>query len=97
MSGARGDGWLGGALARRADGREATPAPGGLRAGYAAVEITPPVGIDLTGFVAREGPCTGTRDPLWARALVFESAPRERGSQGEQGPRGSGWPWSPAT
>ncbi|HEX2514996.1 MAG TPA: hypothetical protein VH257_09855, partial [Chloroflexota bacterium] len=71
-----------------ADGRETTPAPGGLRAGYAAVEITPPVGVDLTGFIAREGPCTGTRDPLWARALVFESAPQERGSPGGQGSLG---------
>src|SRR5688500_6729946 len=45
---------------------------GELRAGYAAVEITPPVGTDLTGFIAREGPCEGALDPLEARALVFE-------------------------
>ena len=43
-----------------------------LRAGYAAVEITPPVGTELTGFIGREGPCEGTLDPLEARALVVE-------------------------
>ena len=46
----------------------------GLRAGCAAAEITPPAGVDLTGFAAREGPCTGARDPLQARALVFGDA-----------------------
>ncbi|HET7771066.1 MAG TPA: hypothetical protein VFN74_19995 [Chloroflexota bacterium] len=45
---------------------------GELRAGYASVEITPPVGTDLTGFIAREGPCEGALDPLEARALVVE-------------------------
>jgi hypothetical protein len=47
---------------------------GGLRAGYGAADITPPSGVDLTGFIAREGPCLGTRDPLEVRALVFEDA-----------------------
>jgi len=46
----------------------------GLRAGYAAVDITPPVGTDLTGFNARSGPCEGTLDALEARALVFEDS-----------------------
>jgi neutral ceramidase len=49
-----------------------------LRAGYAAVDITPPAGVDLTGFIAREGPCLGTLDPLMARALVFEDAAGDR-------------------
>lgn len=51
---------------------------GGLRAGYAAVEITPPAGTDMTGFIAREGPCLGRRDPLEVRALVFEDAAGRR-------------------
>ncbi|MBI3970392.1 MAG: hypothetical protein HY332_03805 [Chloroflexi bacterium] len=51
---------------------------GPLRAGYAALDITPPAGIDLTGFIARRGPCTGVLDPLEARALVFEGARARR-------------------
>ncbi|MGH2354295.1 MAG: hypothetical protein ACRDI2_16430 [Chloroflexota bacterium] len=50
----------------------------GLRAGYAAVDITPPPEVDLTGFIARDGPCLGTLDPLEARALVFEDARGQR-------------------
>ncbi|MDQ3701801.1 MAG: hypothetical protein M3442_12905 [Chloroflexota bacterium] len=53
-------------------------AGGGLRAGYSVVDITPPPGVDLTGFGAREGPCVGTLDPLQARALVFEDASGRR-------------------
>lgn len=49
-------------------------AGGGLRAGYGVVDITPPPGVDLTGFGAREGPCVGTLDPLQTRAMVFEDA-----------------------
>jgi hypothetical protein len=51
---------------------------GGLRAGYAAAEITPPAGTEMTGFIAREGPSLGRRDPLEARALVFEDAAGHR-------------------
>ncbi len=51
---------------------------GALKAGYAAADITPPVGVDLTGFIAREGPSTGVRDPLQARALVFEDGEGRR-------------------
>lgn len=47
-----------------------------LRAGAARVEITPPIGVDLTGFIARENPCTGVRDPLYARALVVDDGSR---------------------
>jgi neutral ceramidase len=43
-----------------------------LRAGFGRAEITPPVGIDLTGFIARENPSESVRDPLFARALVLE-------------------------
>ena len=43
-----------------------------LRAGAARLEITPPPGSDLTGFIARTNPSTGVRDPLYARALVID-------------------------
>jgi hypothetical protein len=58
--------------------RTAPAGAGGLRAGYAAVEITPPAGVDMTGFIAREGPCLGRRDPLEVRALVFEDGAGRR-------------------
>jgi len=45
-----------------------------IRAGYASIEITPPIGTELTGFIARTGACVGVLDPLEARALVFEDA-----------------------
>ena len=48
-----------------------------LRAGAARVEITPPVGLDLTGFLARENPSIGVRDPLYARALVLDDNHRQ--------------------
>lgn len=43
-----------------------------LLAGTARIDITPPVGIDMTGFIARLGPSVGVHDPLWARAFVVE-------------------------
>ena len=43
-----------------------------LRAGVARIDITPPVGVDLTGFIARQNPSVGVRDPLYARALVLD-------------------------
>jgi hypothetical protein len=48
-----------------------------LRAGAARFEITPPVGIDLTGFVARQNPSIGVRDPLYVRALVLDDDDRQ--------------------
>ena len=42
----------------------------GLRAGTARVEITPPVGIRMTGYAARKSGATGVHDPLFARVLV---------------------------
>jgi neutral ceramidase len=42
-----------------------------LAAGLAEIDITPPPGIDLTGYIARDGPATGVLDPLYARALVL--------------------------
>ncbi|MGI8914372.1 MAG: hypothetical protein ACR2JY_11435 [Chloroflexota bacterium] len=46
------------------------PDVGSLRCGLARRDISPPVGIDLSGFLARTGPCLGVHDPLTATALV---------------------------
>lgn len=43
-----------------------------MRAGTAEADITPPVGVDLTGYVARLGHSVGVHDALYARALVLE-------------------------
>jgi len=42
------------------------------QAGVAQIEITPPQGIDLTGYIARAGAATGVHDPLYAKALILE-------------------------
>jgi neutral ceramidase len=47
-----------------------------MRIGVSRRDITPPVGIDLSGFIARDGPCTGVHDPLFATALVAEDQNR---------------------
>jgi neutral ceramidase len=44
-----------------------------LHAGTARVEITPPVGHDLSGYVARTHPSTGVHDPLYVRSLVLDN------------------------
>jgi hypothetical protein len=51
--------------------------PNNLRAGVARLEITPPVGLDLTGYLARENPSIGVRDPLYVRALVLDDEDRQ--------------------
>jgi hypothetical protein len=43
-----------------------------LKAGAAETVITPPLGIDLTGFGGRPGPGDGVHSDLYARALVLE-------------------------
>lgn len=43
-----------------------------LRAGVAKVNITPPVGCDLTGFGSREFPALDINDDLYAKALVLD-------------------------
>jgi neutral ceramidase len=43
-----------------------------LFAGVARIDITPPVGVDLSGYVARMGPSIGVHDHLYARALVLD-------------------------
>ena len=45
---------------------------GGLRAGTARVEITPPVGMKMRGYGARKGGATGVHDPLFARIVVLK-------------------------
>jgi hypothetical protein len=43
------------------------------RAGFARVDITPPVGHEMGGYAARTHGATGTHDPLYATVLVIES------------------------
>jgi neutral ceramidase len=43
----------------------------GLKAGASQVDITPPVGVPLTGFILREGNSEGVHDRLYARVLVL--------------------------
>jgi hypothetical protein len=43
----------------------------GLQVGTASRAITPPVGGDLSGFIARTEPTTGVHDDLLARAMVW--------------------------
>jgi len=43
-----------------------------LRAGAAKVDISPEVGIQIAGDIGRRRPCTGVKEPIYARALVLE-------------------------
>ena len=56
-------------LAMLAGGAVAQTAP--LSVGLAEIEITPPLGYRMDGYFA-ERLSTGTKDPLKARALVFQ-------------------------
>jgi len=47
------------------------PAPPGLRAGAAAVKITPPMGMPMAGYYYNRG-AEGVHDDLMAKALVLE-------------------------
>ncbi len=49
----------------------APAAPAGLRVGAAEVDITPPPGLRMSGYF-HERLNTGTKDPLKAKAVVFE-------------------------
>ena len=40
--------------------------------GASMVEITPPLGLRMDGYMARTGTSTGIHDPLMATALVLE-------------------------
>jgi neutral ceramidase len=41
-------------------------------AGAAVIDITPPIGLAMSGFSARTSPATGTHDALTARALAVD-------------------------
>lgn len=43
-----------------------------LRVGVSQVDITPPTGLAMTGYIARLGNAMGTHDPLYAKALIFD-------------------------
>ncbi|MBP7936160.1 MAG: neutral/alkaline non-lysosomal ceramidase N-terminal domain-containing protein [Phycisphaerae bacterium] len=46
-----------------------------MLAGFASIDITPPAGAVLNGFIARTSASTGIDTPLSARALVFDDEP----------------------
>lgn len=50
----------------------------GWKVGFGEAEITPPIGVWLTGFAARIKPCDDIHDPLLARGMVFENGKGER-------------------
>jgi neutral ceramidase len=43
-----------------------------LKAGFAKVDITPPVGVWLSGYASRNKPSEGISDELYAKALVLD-------------------------
>jgi len=45
-----------------------------LTAGFAHVDITPPIGCTMAGYAARTHPATGVADPLFGRTMVLERA-----------------------
>ncbi len=47
-----------------------------LRAGWSSTDITPPVGVDLSGFGGREGPSEGVHDSLHAKAVCVADGER---------------------
>lgn len=44
-----------------------------LTAGYAVTDITPPLGVAMAGYGARDTVASGVNDPLMGQALVFEA------------------------
>jgi neutral ceramidase len=51
-----------------------------VKVGFGAVDLTPPPGLEMTGFSGRTEPATGTHDPLFARVCYI---------QGQNGPDSS--------
>src|SRR5438270_11718342 len=45
-------------------------------AGTAAFDVTPPLGIEMTGYANRPGPASDVHDPLWVRALALSDGVR---------------------
>lgn len=72
VSGATAASW---AVAAAAQNPEAQPdMPGSaFEAGVARQDITPEPGVPMWGYSDREGPATGTLDPLYARTVVFRT------------------------
>lgn len=48
-----------------------------MKAGISKVDITPPVGVDLSGFVGRVQPSVGIHDDLYATALVLDDGDKK--------------------
>ena len=44
-----------------------------FKSGFSRTEITPPAGIELTGYVARMEKSTGLHDPLYSSAWVIKT------------------------
>jgi len=55
----------------------ARKAPSALRAGAAQVDITPDAGVQVAGHVGVHRPAKFVEDPIYAKALVLESAGRK--------------------
>lgn len=47
-----------------------------MNVGVARRDVGPPIGVDLCGFIARDGPNIGVHDPLYATALVASDGDR---------------------
>jgi hypothetical protein len=43
-----------------------------MQAGISRIDITPPTGLAMAGYLARTGPAEDVHDPLYARALVLD-------------------------
>lgn len=43
-----------------------------MRAGFAELDVTPPVGVYLAGYPGRDTPSTGVDDPLYLRVMALE-------------------------
>jgi len=59
-------------LIQNASPGETRAAESNLKAGAAAVDITPPVGSSLDGVISKNGPVTGIHDRIFSRALVLD-------------------------
>ena len=49
-----------------------------MRAGFAQLDVTPPVGVYLAGYPGRDTPSTGADDPLFLRVMALEDEAGER-------------------
>ena len=57
----------------------AAPAPTSWQVGTGREVITPPAGVWMTGYAARNHPAEGTAQDLWAKALAFADPAGKRG------------------